>query len=198
MEYTKGELAKFGAEDFDPGKNWWEAIRGFTFWSIPALLFVLSVNYFESLRSVSYYEDAISQGIAPKSWNVAFLPGLMLFLLSLIFIRVHWISIVVHKILINVFAIGALMFGLLLGQIICQIPEAYEFYGSWRFYLTGLGLAIGLLIFAMMNVFIWYLSYLNSWDDQFRTKISMVSAVFRIVVSGTFGFLLLWYFWMEK
>ncbi|MFZ1987365.1 MAG: hypothetical protein WAU91_23350 [Desulfatitalea sp.] len=198
MQYIKYEIRKFETADFCPGQQWKEAAQIFASWTIPAIAFVLVVKHFEFSRTVDYYSDAISQGIGPKLWNVISVFGFVFFGLSLVFSKVKIFSQIANQILMNVYAIGALTFGLLLGQFICILPELGQYIDDWRLYLFAPLSAILLIEVAILNLCVWYLSYLIQWQGKFNLRLCQVSILLRLVVGGFIIYLPLWLLWLER
>ena len=198
MEFIKTELSRFKCRDVNPGKKWRGAGLIFASWAIPAFMFVVLVSFLETSRDVSYYQDAISQGVGPKLWNVMGAFGFALFFVSLVFPKIRCFAIAAKQVLLNVFAIGALTFGLLFGQFICLIPELDKYFDGWQFYFFGPVIVVLLVAVALLNLATWYMSYLIQWRGRFRVKISQMSVVTRTVFGTAFALLPLWLLWVEK
>ena len=198
MEYIKKELSVFNLSDFNPNRAWADAARLFSWWAVPACVFVVFVSEVNKYRSVEYYEKAIFQGIGPILWNVIGTFGLAFFCLSIIFSRLQWLSAAAHQILTSVYAIGALSFGLIFGQFICLVPQLSEHMETWQVYVFSPAIVILLFAVAGLNVAVWYMSYLIKWENPFREKLSKVSIVIRLPIGCVFLLLSLWSLWIEK
>lgn len=198
MEYIKSELGKFERIDFWPGQQWKEAATVFLSWAAPAFFFVLGVKYFEAFRTVEYYKDAISQGIGPKLWNVIGAFGFAFFGLSLVFTKTKAFSYIANRILINVYAIGSLTFGLLLGQFVCLIPELDQYLDGWRLYLFTPLSAVLLTAVAIINLGVWYLSYLIQWKGNFHQRVGQIHLMLRIFIGCATTSIPIWLLWIER
>jgi hypothetical protein len=138
------------------------------YWGIPAILSVYWVRWLSGTGPANYLKAAIEQGIGPILWNVLACFGLMLMSISFAFPNCKWLSDAASNLLRNVYAIGCLSFGLLLGQFLILVPEIHGQIEVWRFWvLVPLS---GYLLFAIfvLNFVVWYLSYLISWESKFN------------------------------
>ncbi len=198
MEQIKSELKKFKKNDFWPGQQWKEAAKIFFLWAVPAIAFILITKYFESFRTVEYYNEAISQGIGGNFWNVMCVIGATFFGLSLVFIKIKSFSYIANQILRNAYAIGALTFGLLFGQFLCLLPEVGQYLSDWRFYLFGAFSAVLFIVFAILNLFAWYLSYLVQWQGKFHLRINQLHYLIHIIPGWMIVCLSIWLLWIEQ
>lgn len=198
MSFVKSEISKFNRSDFSIKDELREPAEIFIYWALPAIISVIFISWLGGHRTVDYYREAISQGIGPILWNVMACIGLIIFGFSVIFSKVRFLSVVASQVLKNVYIMGTLTFGLLLGQYICLVPEIHEQVEIWRFWLI-LPLSLYLLtaVFAL-NFAIWYLSFVVKWEGNFRSKLNQIHWSIR-TISGVFiSLLTLGLLWLEK
>lgn len=69
ISYLRTQFSSFDRHDFSIGGAWREAVLIFMCWAVPAFFLVLFVHNLAELRTVKYYQQAISQGIGPVLWN---------------------------------------------------------------------------------------------------------------------------------
>jgi hypothetical protein len=136
------------------------ALGEFCLWVVPAVAFVLAVSWLESFRRADYLQAAISQGIGPELWNVIGCFGFSLFGLALLWPRARITRLAAHHVLANAFGIGALTFGLLLGQSIVAIAGATV--EAWQAWFFGVSVTLLFLISALFNLAAWYGALLTS------------------------------------
>lgn len=196
--FLKRQIKEFEKQDFNIGSNWKEAISLFLYWAIPAFLTIVIVESLSDTRTVVYYRQAISQGIGPVLWNFIAVFGCATFGLSFICNRVKLLSIIAQQLLINVYTIGSLNFGILFGQFIILSPDLISEVELWKLFIV-FPLSYLLLTFVFsLNLLMWYLSYLIRWGNPFLVKLSSVNWFVRFIVGTIFSSTFLFLLWLEK
>ncbi|MDX7899162.1 hypothetical protein [Aeromonas media] len=196
--YYKNQIKTFKIKDFVIGDNWKEAISLFLYWAAPAFLTVVIVENLSETRTVEYYRQAISQGVGPVLWNFIAVFGCATFGISFIFNRVKLFSNIAHQLLINVYSIGSLNFGILFGQFVMLSPDLIEKVELWKLFIV-FPLSYLLLAFVfLLNLSMWYLSHLIRWESPFLEKLSSVSWFFRFLLGSIFSSTFLFLLWIEN
>ncbi|MGX9463610.1 hypothetical protein ACWXWU_20730 [Shewanella sp. A14] len=194
----KSQLSHFDKTDFTIGSKWKDAISVFFYWALPAFLTVLLVHKLAESRTVEYYQAAISQGIGPVLWNFIAVFGCAMFGVSFIFNKVKLFSNIAQQLLVNVYAIGSLTFGLLFGQLCVLTPALREQVEVWKLFFIFPLTSLLLLFILLQNFLMWYLSNLIRWDGSFISKLSLVSFLGRFFVGILFSSTFLVLLWIEK
>ncbi len=199
MKFLKNEVNKIlNLEIYPNHENFVEAIKIFMWWSAPAFTFVLAVNTLSSFRSVEYYLAGVDQGIGPMLWNIFGIFGLMFFSLSLVFPNTQFFSRASHQILLNTFAMGSLAIGLLLGSFFVSLPTAHLFLEGWRLYFFGPVWMALLIIVALINFAVWYISQVTRPNNNYQKRISEINVMTRTAVALLFFWLPVVLLWLEK
>lgn len=198
MKYLRGELERFSLDDFYIKSEIKNSLFIFLWWSIPALAFVVLVKYFGSFRATEYYGKAISEGIGPALWNVMGSFGIAFLGLSIIFKRSTWFSIAANKILMNVYSIGCLTFGLIFGQFICLLPELDNYLQGWRLFLFAPTISILLLALVIINLCIWCLSCFSKRDSSLNIRLCNMHWGVRIFIGLLIVYAPLQFLWLEN
>ncbi len=167
----------------------------FLYWCIPAILSVYFVKWLDGKGPANYLQTAIEQGVGPILWNTLACFGLILMSFSFAFPRNQLLSDAASTLLKNVYAIGCLSFGLLLGQFLTLIPEIHGQIEVWRVWILVPLSGYLLFVIFVLNFVVWYLSYLVGWGSRYNLKLRQLNWVVRSFVSFSFAgivFLLLW------
>jgi hypothetical protein len=131
-------------------------------------------------RPVTYLQTAIQEGIGPHIWNVFGMLGIILVGLLIAAPRQKWLAIAAHQVLQNTYALGALMFGLLLGEWICvATPE--------RALIPVIAVRLMIAIGFCLNLAIWYAAFLVSperLDTGFMKTIANLEPQFRLPLAA--------------
>lgn len=196
--YLGKQLGIFNKSDFAIGRDWKGAVSTFLYWAVPAFLTVYFVDMLGEVRSVEYYNKAISQGIGPILWNFIAVMGFAMFGVAFIFNKIRLFSAVAHQLLINVYAIGALTFGLLLGQFIVLAPELKVNIATWKLFFIFPITAFSFVFILFLNAVIWYISHLSRANSPFMERLSSLNFFIRLVVGLFFSGLFLVLLWFEK
>ena len=170
--------------DFSPRPGLKEAVTILSAWSVPAFIFVLFVQWLSKCRSVEYFSQAITEGIGPHLWNVIGVFGFSLFGAALLLPSVPILAFAANRVLVNVYAIGSLMFGLLLGQFLVGLSaSALE---TWRLWLFGALTVVLFVAVLALNLFTWYLSFLiydPKGKTSFVTNVEKLGIWWRLCIS---------------
>ena len=149
----------FNKGDFSPRYGLAEATIIFCAWSIPAYFFVWIIHWLSKYMAAEYFNKAIAEGIGPHLWNIMGVFGFSLFGMSLMFPTSKFLSLIANRVLVNTYALGSLMFGLLLGQISSRfLTASLEKWSRWL-NVGGFFVLVFILVFGI-NFFAWYLSFL--------------------------------------
>lgn len=151
-------------------------------WGLPAIAAVWLNWRLPRIMPVAYVSYAITEGISPHLWNIVGTIGLEFFGLATLFPKATWLARAAHKVLANTYSIGALAFGLLLGQMIVLgigiQPDANP--------LTWLQFSLLLLLVAevfLLNFMVWYLATLvaaEMYGVAFLNKLAAVDLRLRM------------------
>lgn len=90
--------------------------------------------------------------------------------------RQRWLAIAAHQVLQNAYALGALMFGLLLGEWICVTTYQHAL-------LLIMMIRLLLMLVFCLNLLIWYVAFLVSparLDTGFMYSIAQLAPQFRL------------------
>ncbi|MBE2889657.1 hypothetical protein [Geobacter anodireducens] len=180
----KTTFSHFRKEDFSPWSGRNEAIIIFAAWAVPAFLFILLVHLLAKYRSVEYFTQAIAEGIGPHLWNVIGVFGFFLFGAALLFPSRTYLAFAANRILVNTYAIGSLMFGILFGQLVTGLSNAT--LEKWKLWLFGFAFVVLFLVVFIINLFTWYLSFLiycEKGKTSFISKIEQLGVGSRIAIS---------------
>jgi len=140
---------------------------------------------------MNYLLEACKEGVSPKLWNVFGSIGFMLFGIFLV-LPFYCISKSASTILSNVNSISIIMFGLILGQVIYDIPAltAQSWIRIWGF---GLGFIVFTCALCVVMAMIWLLSYFAK-QHCFINKIQQIHPAIRIPASILFFSPLVWFY----
>jgi hypothetical protein len=172
----------FTRADFWPGCALKQAGIVFAAWACPAIVGVLATNWLGNYRSVKYLQSSIQEGIGPHIWNVFAVLGFLLAGVQIAAPRQKWLAIATYQVLQNTYSLGALTYGLLLGQWICiatsqhtELPQVtVGFMFAFAFFL---------------NLAIWYLAFLVAparLGTGFMHSVARMAPQFRIPLALLF------------
>ncbi|VVE58622.1 hypothetical protein PAN31117_05066 [Pandoraea anapnoica] len=166
----------FRRTDFWPGWELKQAAIVLAAWALPAIAGVIATDWLSSHLSVKYLQMSVQEGIGPHIWNVFAVLGIIFAALLIAAPRQKWLAIAAYQVLQNTYALGALMFGLLLGQWICVTAPENDI-----FLITATSLVF---VFAFcLNFSIWYVAFLVSparLDAGFRHSIAQMKPQLRL------------------
>ncbi|KWB78521.1 hypothetical protein WL40_32795 [Burkholderia ubonensis] len=174
--WLKHHTRDFARSDFWPGWALKQAVIVLAAWAVPAVAGVLVTDWLSRHRPVTYLQTAIREGIGPHVWNVFAMLGMILTGLLIAAPRQRWLAIAAHQVLQNTYALGALMFGLLLGEWICVATPQRAFV---------LIIAMRLMIAAAfgLNLAVWYVAFLVSperLNTGFMHTVARLAPQFRL------------------
>ncbi|HEY3536661.1 MAG TPA: hypothetical protein VGL01_04450 [Trinickia sp.] len=137
-------------------------------------------DWLGSHRSVKYLQTAIQEGIGPHIWNVFAMLGVMLVGLLIAAPRQRWLAVAAYQVLQNTYSLGALMFGLLLGEWICLSASQLTFV-----FIMAAGL---MFAFAFcLNLTVWYVAFLVSparLHTGFMHSVAQLAPQFRLPLAA--------------
>lgn len=170
----------FRRSDFWPGRMLWQAAIVPAAWALPAIAGVIVIDWLGNRRSVKYLQTAVQEGIGPHIWNVFAVLGVILVGLLIAAPRQRWLAVAAHQVLQNTYSLGALMFGLLLGEWICLSASQHTFV---------LVMAAGLMFaFAFcLNLTVWYVAFLVSptrLNTGFMHAVAQLAPQFRLPLAA--------------
>jgi hypothetical protein len=160
-------LLFFEQTNFSPRSGMKDAMTIFLWWFMSAFIFVFIVQWLSKYRSVKYLSQAINDGIGPNLWNVIGIFGFSLFGAALLFPNQQYVSFAANRVLTNVYAVGSLMFGLLLGQLVSGMSESS--LTTWQTWLFGSAFIFLFILVLFINFATWYLSFLI-YDSKGKTS----------------------------
>lgn len=170
----------FRSSDFWPGRMLWQAAIVPAAWALPAIAGVIVTDWLGSHRSVKYLQTTIQEGIGPHIWNVFAVLGLMLVGMLIAAPRQKWLAVAAHQVLQNTYSLGALMFGLLLGEWICLPTSQCTFV-----FIMAMGL---MFAFAFcLNLTVWYVAFLVSparLNTGFMHSVAQLAPQFRLPLAA--------------
>ncbi|MCO1337002.1 hypothetical protein MO867_22010 [Microbulbifer sp. OS29] len=197
-DFVVQKFHHFEESDFIPGESLKEAITIFFAWAVPAFLFVLWVNKF--YPEVEFYHAAIGEGIGPNLWNAIGAFGMFSFAVAVMLPQFSTPTLVSRQILSNTYAIGCLTFGLLLGQWFTLLSTDSLIW--WQRGLFGITSGFILVVVFLLNLFVWYLSFLLKDDagkkSVFLRRMEQLYWLFRIPLSLSFAALMIVIFLSER
>ena len=171
----------FNKNSLPSGKDLVSPVIIFIFWVIPAFLFVIFVEYISYYHNTDYFGKAITEGIGPVLWNVISTFGVLAFGLAITFpTKITFRA--ANSVLENGYAIGCLTIGLILGKIMVTWGETSTFIEGWRTYLFGFGILLSVFMVALMNLAVWYLSFLSDPDGKLFIRIKNTHWFFRLSI----------------
>lgn len=159
----------------------------------------MATRWLGNYRSVKYLDAAISEGIGPHLWNVVGAIGAVLFGLFLILPTQRWLAKAANSVLVNTYAIGALTFGLLLGQWFYAFQTAN--LERWQAWANAVGFGFLFLDVFVLNFSVWYLGYLSAPDrlnTGFASKLTSVDLRLRFLAGSALGVLTICFLMAEK
>jgi hypothetical protein len=180
-DWLRHHLRDFERADFWPGSALSQAVTVLLAWALPASVGVLVTDWLGNHRSVAYLQLAIQEGIGPHLWNVFGMLGLALAALLIAAPRQRWLASAAYQVLQNTYALGALMFGLLVGEWCCAPAPADA--GVLR--TTGIGLLFSSAL--TLNLVVWYCAFLVSparLDRGFMHKVARLATPFRLLCAA--------------
>jgi hypothetical protein len=179
--WVRHHMHHFKRADFWPGCELTQAAIVFAAWALPAIAGVVVTEWLGNYRSVNYLQMSIQEGIGPHIWNVFAVLGMIPVGLLIAAPRQKWFAIAAYQVLQNTYALGALMFGLLLGEWICITAPQNTFFVVMAMTL--------LLVFAFcLNLLIWYVAFLVSparLDTGFMRSVAQLKVQFRLPLGST-------------
>lgn len=186
--YLREQFLKFDRSDFSPRPELGKAATIFLAWALPAVIAVTFARWRGRFTSVEYFDRAISEGIGPHLWNVIGSVGVILFSGFILAPRTKWLVVAANNVLVNTYAIGALMFGLLFGQWANAFASAS--LDRWQAWAYGAGFGFLFAVVIALNFSIWYLGYLSMparINTGFAAKLSTIDFPVRAVLSLLLG-----------
>lgn len=194
----KEQFKHFKKQDFYPGSRIIEAVQVFMAWSVPAFLFVIWATIYHP--EVTFYQEAIRQGIGPNLWHVIGSFGFFVFGIAVVFSRYSLFSVVAKKILSNTFAMGSLTFGLVFGQWCILFGQDDLIW--WERGLYGITSGLLLIIFVILNFVIWYMSFLIENNGKIKSvvliKLDQVHWIWKFILGLGFCTLITYAFFAVK
>ncbi|WGS50156.1 hypothetical protein LFL96_01210 [Paraburkholderia sp. D15] len=174
--WVRRHTCHFNCSDFWPGRELKQAAIVLAAWALPAIVGVVVTDWLGRYRSVRYLQISIQEGIGPHIWNVFGVLGMVLTGFLIAVPRQKWLAIAAYQVMLNTYALGALMFGLLLGKWICVIvpQDAYSLVTVTR---SMFAVAI------FLNLLIWYVAFLVSparLDTGFMRSVAQTKPQFRL------------------
>ena len=131
---------------------------------------------------MSYFTEAINQGIGPVLWNVMGVIGILVGALSFMMPRVKYFSKMSQQILINTYAVGSFSFGLLAGRAVTEHSHSKELLNTWATYLYTPVLVFLLLGVFSLNLVVWYFSDIVNENSAARAYLLRKPALIKLVV----------------
>ena len=195
MQLLKSETEKFEVEDFSVKGKTSKAINIFFGWFLSSSIYVFVITWLSSFKSVDYLSTAIEEGIGPTLWNVMGSIGIMLFLLSIMLYPLKAFAKAAEVTLENTFAVGSLMFGLLLGQLISTSTDMITNLETWKLWVIFPFTIVSFLVALALNAGVWYLSFLIKTDGLFYQKLGKFNPATRVISSIIVGTPVVWYVW---
>ena len=179
-EFLARQFRHFESGDFWSTQSFIEAKITFLCWAIPAVLFVMLVEY--QIIEGGTYTKAITEGIGPNLWNIIGIPGLFLFGLSLVFISSERIVSSARRVLSNVYGIGCLSWSLLFAQWLFLDTSEFTW---WQEGLWNITSAFLMLVVLFFNLVVWYLSWLLEVrnESSFLKKLASVHTFVRVGIA---------------
>ena len=178
--WLKHHTRDFKRSDFWPGCALKQAAIVLAAWALPAIAGVILTHWLGAHRSVKYLQTAIQEGMGPHIWNVFAMLGLILSGLLIAAPRQRWLAIAAHQVLQNTYALGALMFGLLLGKWIClDLPQ----HASLLIIVARLEFAYAFCL----NLAIWYGAFLvtpERLNTGFMHTVARLAPQFRLPLAA--------------
>lgn len=174
--WVRHHTCHFKRSDFWPGCELKQAAIVFVAWALPAIVGVIVTDWIGSHRSVKYLQMSIQEGIGPHIWNVFAVLGMIPVGLLIAAPRQKWLAIAAYQVLQNTYALGALMFGLLLGEWICVTAPQNAF-------LLVMVMRLMLAFSFCLNLLIWYVAFLVSpvrLDTGFMRSVAQIKPQFRL------------------
>lgn len=177
--WMRHHTCHFKRSDFWPGCELKQAAIVLVAWVLPAIAGVVITDWIGSYRSVKYLQMSIQEGIGPHIWNVFAVLGMIPVGLLIAAPRQKWLAIAAYQVLQNTYALGALMFGLLLGEWICVTAPQNAF-------LLVMVMRLMLAFAFCLNLLIWYAAFLVSparLDTGFMRSVAQLKPQFRLPLS---------------
>ena len=178
MQFLRDEISKFTNEDFSPRCEVSRPLKIFFGWFLPSFLYVIFIEFLSNYQAVEYFNEATKQGIGPNLWNMMGGIGFILFFLAVAFYPLKCISKAAEITLENTFAIGSLMFGLLLGQFVTSTQDMITHLETWKLWITFPLAIFSFSIALFLNTVTWYFSFLIKSDGCFYKKLGKLHPLF--------------------
>nr|WP_244111103.1 hypothetical protein [Burkholderia gladioli] len=178
--WLKHHTRDFKRSDFWPGFALKQAAIVLAAWALPAIAGVIVTDWLGRHRSVRYLQTAIQEGMGPHIWNVFAMLGLILTGLLIAAPRQRWLATAAHQVLQNTYALGALMFGLLLGEWICVATPQHAF-------VLIIAMRLMLALAFSLNLAVWYVAFLVSparLNTGFMHTIARLAPQFRLPLAA--------------
>ncbi|WP_248796825.1 hypothetical protein [Pseudomonas sp. MWU13-2105] len=133
-----------------------------------------------------YLKNASFQGLGPELWNVAGTPGLIGLGLFVLFPKRRFFAGCARIALEISYSVGTLMTGVFAGWFLVEAPLMLTKHGFvWTLFFGGVAI-VGLSICALMNGFVWYLSWLIRGDMAFQNWLNELKIIHRAAIGAFF------------
>lgn len=135
--------------------------------ALVGMFIAVAANLAPQLLHPDYLEKAMAQGIGPELWQVAGMPGLVGLGLFFLFPTRRLFASSAIVLLEVSYSVGNLMTGVFAGWLLVEAPHEVARHGVLLTLLVGVAAIIALATCALMNFFVWYLSWLVRGDVAF-------------------------------
>lgn len=173
-------LSHFNRSDLPSKKVLFETGATFLFICILSVLFYIGAKSLSSRPILMHYlMKACEEGVSVYFWNILASFGFMLLGLVIVF-PVNILANASSVVLSSINSVSAIMFGLLVGQVIYGVSALTAELGNkiWGWGLVGV--LLGIILFFFM-AFVWIASYLPT-QPSFLGKVRQTHLAIRIPV----------------
>lgn len=185
--FIKKQFEQFNIDDISPYSRINEALIIFISWALPAFALVLIANFY--FPDSIFLQKAIEESIGPNLWNLMGSFAVISFGVALVFPKIRILSNMSKQLLLGTYNVGSLIFGILVGQFVL-IVNADRISTWWKIGLFGITSAYLLLIVFLLNLMLWYLSFLIQTDKYCKTnfikKFEVVHWSLQFIIGGAF------------